>query len=210
MQPNSSPVVFDQRIRIRAFWLVSPFFVALVLLTHPVWVAGGFLDVAIRMTGLAAILACIFGRAWCALHVGGRKNRQLVTDGPYAYTRNPLYLFSAIGAGGVGLCFGSLVLGAVLFAAVAVAFHFVIAREEPTLRRLFGDAFEAYRNRVPRFWLKLRVPSRSERDAVITTSANALRRTVRDASWLLAAVPIAAAVHWAHAIGGNVPTLPLP
>ena len=40
------------------------------------------------------ILICILGRTWATLYIGGQKQRELVTKGPYSVVRNPLYLFT--------------------------------------------------------------------------------------------------------------------
>lgn len=76
----------------------------------------------------------------------------LVTDGPYRFTRNPMYLgMAALYAGialGAGLLWGLALLPVVL-AAIQVA---VIAREEAYLERVFGDQYRVYRATVRR-WL---------------------------------------------------------
>ncbi len=51
--------------------------------------------------GITAIFVAIAGRAWVLLYIGGRKNSELVTYGPYSITRNPLYVFSLTGITGV-------------------------------------------------------------------------------------------------------------
>lgn len=77
---------------------------------------------------------------------------RLVVGGLYRYVRNPMYL--AVGATIVGqaLLLGQpiLLLYAVVFA-VAVA-SFVRWYEEPTLRKQFGEQYEAYRRAVPAWW----------------------------------------------------------
>ena len=76
----------------------------------------GFLrHFAVLGLGLAAIIVAIVGRAWCSLYIGGRKNAQVMQDGPYSICRHPLYFFSTIGATGFGLLLDSLLLAA-LFA----------------------------------------------------------------------------------------------
>jgi hypothetical protein len=59
---------------------------------------------------------------------------------------------------GAGLSFGSLALSAV-FALTFFATHWpTIYAEERTLEEIFGDAYRAYRNRVPRFIPAMRRP----------------------------------------------------
>lgn len=81
--------------------------------------------------------------------------RRLVVRGPYRYVRNPMYLGAGTALLGAALFYRSLALLG-FCAAFAVATHlFVIVYEEPTLRRLFGVEYEAYRGTVRR-WLPRR------------------------------------------------------
>jgi protein-S-isoprenylcysteine O-methyltransferase Ste14 len=76
----------------------------------------------------------------------------LVREGPYQWVRNPMYLavFSTII--GEAILFHSLLLaGYVLLPGIAVQL-FVVFYEEPSLRRRFGESYEAYLRAVPR-WL---------------------------------------------------------
>jgi protein-S-isoprenylcysteine O-methyltransferase Ste14 len=76
----------------------------------------------------------------------------LATDGPYHYSRNPLYI-AAIGVYlGVALWVDSLVL-LVLLVPMAVVLHFgIVLREERYLSAKFGQSYDAYRSAVRR-WL---------------------------------------------------------
>ena len=77
--------------------------------------------------------------------------RHLVVGGGFRYVRNPGYIAVVSLLVGQGLLFGSA--GIMLYAAiVALVFHlFVLMYEEPTLRRQFGAAYEAYCREVPRW-----------------------------------------------------------
>ncbi len=82
--------------------------------------------------------------------------RRLVIRGPYRFVRNPMYLGAGLALAGAALFYGSLpILGYTgLF---FLALHpFVVWYEEPTLRRSFGPEYEAYRNRVGRWWPRAR------------------------------------------------------
>ncbi len=86
-------------------------------------------------------------RAYASGYV--KKNRELAQTGPYAYTRNPLYLGSVLIAAGFAMALESwafAVLLAVVFAAIYIP---VIASEERFLRSAFPE-FEEYCKRVPR------------------------------------------------------------
>jgi protein-S-isoprenylcysteine O-methyltransferase Ste14 len=77
---------------------------------------------------------------------------RLVVGGLYRYVRNPMYLAVAATIVGQALVLGQLILLPYAAAfAVAVA-AFVRWYEEPTLRRRFGEQYEAYRLAVPAWW----------------------------------------------------------
>jgi len=78
--------------------------------------------------------------------------RRLVVRGLYRYTRNPIYLGVLTAILGWVVLYRTREL-AVYGLAVALAFHLIVLLyEEPQLRRLFGDEYEAYCARVRR-WL---------------------------------------------------------
>ena len=85
-------------------------------------------------------------RAWAAGCLA--KNRQLATGGPYAYTRNPLYIGTLLVAAGLAVASCSAGL-AVLFTAVFLLVYLpVIQNEEQHLRKIFPEYAE-YAERVP-------------------------------------------------------------
>ena len=77
--------------------------------------------------------------------------QHLVVTGLYRYVRNPIYLGLVAAIVGQGLLLGSARLvayGALVWLAVHI---FVLAHEEPTLRKTFGTEYDAYRSNVPRW-----------------------------------------------------------
>lgn len=81
--------------------------------------------------------------------------RSFVPGGPYRWVRNPMYVGALAVLAGFGLWNRSLAMAAFALAAFA-AFHvFVIAYEEPTLKRRFGAPYVAYLARVNR-WIPKR------------------------------------------------------
>jgi protein-S-isoprenylcysteine O-methyltransferase Ste14 len=75
----------------------------------------------------------------------------VVRGGPYRFVRNPMYVANLAIISGEALVFQSWAV-AVYAGVMALGFHlFVILYEEPTLTRLFGADYEAYRNSVPRW-----------------------------------------------------------
>jgi protein-S-isoprenylcysteine O-methyltransferase Ste14 len=81
-----------------------------------------------------------------------RPTTALVTDGPYAYSRNPIYVSFTLVALGIGLLLNSYwVLGSVPIAALALNF-LVVTREERYLGIVIGHQYAGYRKSVRR-WL---------------------------------------------------------
>ncbi len=127
-------------------------------------VPSGFLIVAVfawfshpsvrsLLIGLPVSILGLALRAWAAGCLA--KNRQLATGGPYAYTRNPLYLGTLLVAAGLAIAARSAGLG-ILFAVVFVLVYLpVIQLEEQHLRELFPE-YAAYAARVPALWPRLR------------------------------------------------------
>src|ERR1019366_8620918 len=96
--------------------------------------------------GSAVALGGLLLRAAAAGHLA--KNRRLATSGPYAYTRHPLYLGSAIA--GVGFCVagGPWWFFLLLAAFLGAVYWPVIRREEIHLRQLFPEEFGNYAQSV--------------------------------------------------------------
>ena len=138
----SAPTNFWIRWRVRVGYLagVAAFWFARPRLTWLLWGAG------------IAILGLIL-RGYAAGHL--RKHQQLATSGPYAYTRNPLYLGSVLLAAGFCVVSHSWISTIVLAAYLAVFYPAVIEREQGELEALYGSAFVEYARRVPAFWPRL-------------------------------------------------------
>jgi protein-S-isoprenylcysteine O-methyltransferase Ste14 len=98
-------------------------------------------------------------RAWAAGCLA--KNRELATGGPYAHTRNPLYIGTLMVAAGLAIASRSVGLGG-LFAAVFLFVYLpVIQLEEQHLRAIFPE-YVAYAGRVPALWPRFKpAPSRN-------------------------------------------------
>lgn len=107
---------------------------------------------------LVLVAPGILLRAYASGYV--KKNSSLTVTGPYAYTRNPLYLGSMMAAFGFALASRSIwvvILLAVLFGIIYVP---TILSEEKFLRSVFPQ-FDAYAQRVPRLFPRL-TPARLE------------------------------------------------
>ena len=101
---------------------------------------------------LLLVLPGLWLRGYAAGYV--KKNRELTQTGPYAYTRNPLYLGSILIAAGFAVALLSWPVAAILSAMFLIIYVPVIASEERFLRANFAD-FDSYCRRVPRLLPRL-------------------------------------------------------
>jgi hypothetical protein len=101
---------------------------------------------------LALVLPGLWLRGYAAGYV--KKNRELTQTGPYAHTRNPLYLGSMLIAAGFAVALLSWPMALLLAVGFSLIYIPVIASEERFLRATFPD-FDAYCTRVPRLLPRL-------------------------------------------------------
>jgi Phospholipid methyltransferase len=81
-----------------------------------------------------------------------KKQQELATAGPYAWSRNPLYLGSAVIAGGLLVAAGSWIAAAIVVAYFLAFYPAVIRREAEELAARYGAAYEEYARQVPLFF----------------------------------------------------------
>ena len=118
---------------------------------RPTWIS-------LAAGGLIALLGVAI-RALASGHIS--KNSELTTSGPYAYTRNPLYLGSVVIALGFAVAALSwLIVVALVLLFVAIYIPVILA-EESFLRSRFPE-FDHYARQVPRLWPRLRPLAVSE------------------------------------------------
>jgi protein-S-isoprenylcysteine O-methyltransferase Ste14 len=118
---------------------------------------------------LALVAPGLWLRAYAAGYV--KKNRELTVTGPYAHTRNPLYLGSMLMAAGFALALLSWPVALLLGAGFAIIYVPVIAAEERFLRAVF-PAYAAYARSVPRLIPRL-TPARQTPPPVAGAAASA-------------------------------------
>ncbi|UXN07928.1 methyltransferase family protein [Bartonella sp. HY761] len=147
----------------------------------------GHMHEYIEAFGLSFIVFAIIGRLWCTLYIGGRKSAEIVAIGPYSMSRNPLYVFSTIGAIGIGAQTGSLILALVMGLLCYLAFLRVILVEEKFLQGNFGAPYQQYCQKVPRFFPKFSL----FQDAIeLTVKPDRLYRTFGDGLVFFIAYPV--------------------
>jgi protein-S-isoprenylcysteine O-methyltransferase Ste14 len=125
-------------LRLRAVWLlVLPF----LWFAHPnearLWVGAG-----------VAILGLLI-RGWAAGTI--RKEEELTTSGPYAFTRNPLYLGSLLIGLGVTWAGGGWLWPAVFLVFFGLVYTTTMRGEARLLTELFGARYRDYAANVPAF-----------------------------------------------------------
>jgi protein-S-isoprenylcysteine O-methyltransferase Ste14 len=121
---------------------------------------------------LLLVLPGLLLRAYASGYV--KKNAELTTTGPYAYTRNPLYLGSMMMAFGFAAASRSILIFVVLTALFLLIYLPVIRSEEAYLRAHFAG-FDDYASRVPRLLPRL-TPVSSEASSSGSFSSALYRR----------------------------------
>lgn len=147
----------------------------------------GMAGIAAQAAGFALVAGAVLWRLWATLFVAGRKETELVREGPYAACRHPLYLGSVVAALGIGLTTRSLSLALVLPLAIGLFATAAARREDAAFAARHGDAWQTYRAGVPAF-----IPARGwMRAATAVTVPTAIyRKAFLDAGaflllWLL-------------------------
>jgi protein-S-isoprenylcysteine O-methyltransferase Ste14 len=117
-------------------------------------------------SAIAWSLLLVVPGLWLRAYASGyvKKNRELTQTGPYAHTRNPLYLGSMMMAAGFAVALLSWPVGLVLAILFAVIYIPTIASEERFLRATFPE-FAEYSRRVPRLIPRFSSPSHSGNEA---------------------------------------------
>lgn len=133
-----------------------PFLVVMVLFARP--------TITSLVVGFLIVVLGEVIRFW-GVSIAGAETRTtgrvggtyLITTGPFAHVRNPLYLGNMIMYAGIGVMsmalFPWLLLAAVVW--FYVQYSLIISREEEYLAAQFGAAYDEYRKHVPRFLPRL-------------------------------------------------------
>ncbi len=135
------------------------------------------------LCGVGIAILGLLLRGYAAGHL--RKHKQLATSGPYAFTRNPLYLGSVFLAAGFSVASHSWISALLLAAYLAVFYPVVIRREQGELEALYGAAFRTIRVASP---------------GVLAAS---FRRDGVDGTILVAPLPAESGIRSGHRPGGG-------
>ncbi len=130
----------------RAGWLYPLQFVPISI--PRAWVAGGLFALGVAL----AVWAIVNIRKAGTQFDVHKPTTAIVENGPYRFTRNPIYLGMFLGQTGIAIGFDNLWVLAMLVPFYFVVRHGVVAREEAYLERKFGAVYRGYKSRVRR-WL---------------------------------------------------------
>jgi protein-S-isoprenylcysteine O-methyltransferase Ste14 len=125
-----------QRLRVPMGFAAGILFIVVARPTWKTMLAG----VPLALSGAAL-------RAWASGHL--HKNVELAQSGPYAFTRNPLYLGSLVLLCGCAVCGDVLWLGVLLLALFLAIYVPVMRAEAAHLRAVFGRDYEGWAAHVP-------------------------------------------------------------
>ncbi len=168
---------------------------SVVLLTKQIIHDNTPLHEIFELIGSILVSICVVGRVYSTAFLGGHKNANLITYGPFSITRNPLYFFSFIGACGIALMSNHIVLLVLIPTLFCLVFFAVIKREETFLIEEFGDAYKAYLQTTPRFFPKLSLYNAPESVPMVPRF---LLKSLKDAALWFLALPFFEFVEWLH------------
>jgi len=168
--------------------LFAPALIALLFST-PVVSDNSMQGLALYMVGWLFFMLYIMFRIWATLYVGGRKDSELQTTGPYSITRNPLYFGTFCLALAMACFLKSFSLIVIIFIGFVIYSRLVIKAEEGVLGDIFGEDFKKYCATTPRFFPSLKQYHSPE---VITVKLHGLK-TEAKRLWLSVLIPVTAA-----------------
>jgi len=142
----------------------------------------------LAVAGVLLVLAGLLVRSWAAGTL--RKYKQLITTGPYALVRNPLYVGSFLMMGGFSTLLGDWLTVVLVMGPMIVLYWLAVRDEEQGMAQAFPDQWPAYAARVPRFLPKFMLPSREG------WSLGQWRRNHEFNAWIGAAVAFAGLRAW--------------
>jgi protein-S-isoprenylcysteine O-methyltransferase Ste14 len=188
-----------EKLRIHLTRLFAGILSGFILFSRSAWetqapfLTSLFFFIGIILAGIGTL-----GRLWCTLYIGGYKTNHLITVGPYSMSRHPLYLFSLIGAIGVGFTSETLLIPAMIAAAFSLYYPFVIRSEEKKLRETHREKFEAYVKTTPVFFPKLSLLTEPQEYKVNPAS---FKRRLFSSLWFVWLVGILEIIEGLHELG---------
>ena len=179
------------RLRVTLLWYLCLLLLTAVTRSAPLPV---LLRGALDLLALLTIVAACLGRVWCSVFIAGRKDAELVTNGPYALCRHPLYTLSLLGGVGLGLATHSFTLTIATLVVQGVLFSRAAREEERFMTARFDvryadvdpkllPATESLKETLARvlpFWETRIAPQlRAGRNVLVVAHGNSLRAMVK-------------------------------
>jgi protein-S-isoprenylcysteine O-methyltransferase Ste14 len=151
-------------------------------------------DSPLGMTGIVLLVLGALTRSWAAGYI--HKAEALATTGPYALSRNPLYLGAAFMLAGI-ICLVPDVLTAVVMSGVFIGLYYAtIHSEETFLRSRFGKAWDDYAFNTSRFF-----PFRFGRLRAAFEPGWSLRRWMQNRGWgVYAGIAVLLVLLWVYRV----------
>jgi protein-S-isoprenylcysteine O-methyltransferase Ste14 len=176
--------------RLRATFAIYLALIAATAVVGPREIPAGWHYLA-GLTGFVCVALACLGRIWCSLFIAGHKDEVLVTTGPYALCRHPLYSFSLLGALGLGLTSRSALLCIAVVVLIAALVIYAASCEEQFLADAFPEEFKAYLAATPNKWIPQ--SARAQLPAVLDVRPLVFWKAFLDAGsffvlWVLVAV----------------------
>ena len=165
VKPHYAPEV-NMFVLVRAITYAA-LFIGLVLIYVPASLLSWSGIVSPAEIGVQQVAGMVIGAAgavvalWCIFTFAsiGRGTpapfdppRRLVIQGPYRFVRNPMYIGAGLALASAALFYESLPLLGYTGLFFLATHLFVVWYEEPTLRRTFGQEYEAYCRQIRRWW----------------------------------------------------------
>ena len=147
-----SNVTFNQFLFRNRSYIPIPFLIVMIAFAEPTAYS--------MIIGFAIAATGEFLRAWGVFHAGSETRvtgevgaSRLVTSGPFAHVRNPLYVGNILIYVGIGIMSMALFPYLQIVALIWFVFQYtlIVLEEEQFLRQKFGSEYEAYQSAVPRF-----------------------------------------------------------
>ena len=174
---------------IRKFFFQYRSFTPIPIALMIIYFAGA--NSSLRIVGISLLLLGECIRIWAVSHAGGATRTRdvgapsLCTSGPYAQTRNPLYVGNILMYVGIVLIAG---MPNQLFAATATTLFFavqyslIVSLEEETLDKLFGKEYSNYKQNVPPIFPRLKPwkHGKDRKPATILQTLKTEKRTLQN------------------------------
>jgi len=189
---------YASKYRIPVSRVIAVILLLIILFSDHSWSENLIADFALEFIGFILISICTLGRIWSSMYISGYKDDSLIAVGPYSMVRHPLYFFSFIGAVGLGLASGNLVVIIVLPIVFILYYKPVMLSEEEKLTRIYGDEYINYMHKTPRIIPRFSLFIEPEKYVI---KAKRFRQSFSDVIWFFIFFMILQFIEKLHVMG---------